>query len=88
MRLPAASAPVWRGHPPLSPVGGLGHRLLGQGLAVTGVGSALAGKYHPTGSRTRTWVVWRRHRDAEGSVLEALDRAAYYGLSNLTRRVT
>ena len=54
---------------------------LGQGLP-DGVGVALAGKYLD-GCRYRVWVLCGDSEMAEGSMWEALDKAAYYGLANL-----
>jgi transketolase len=54
---------------------------LGQGLA-DGVGIALAGRYLERRSY-RVWVLCGDSELAEGSIWEALDKAAYYQLSNL-----
>jgi transketolase len=55
---------------------------LGQGLP-DGVGVALAGKYLDE-LPYRVWVLCGDSETAEGSIWEALDKAAYYGLRNLT----
>jgi transketolase len=55
---------------------------LGQGLPI-GVGMALNGKYLDK-LPYRVWVVLGDSEMAEGSIWEALDKAAYYKLSNLT----
>jgi transketolase len=55
---------------------------LGQGLPA-GVGMALAGKYLDR-LDYRVWVLCGDSETAEGSVWEALDKAAHYRLSNLT----
>jgi transketolase len=54
---------------------------LGQGLA-DGVGIALAGRYLER-RPYRVWVLCGDSELAEGSIWEALDRAAYYQLANL-----
>ena len=71
------------GHPtPILPWVDVATGSLGQGLP-DGVGVALAGKfldelpYH-------VWVLCGDSETAEGSIWEALDKAAYYRLSNLT----
>ena len=71
------------GHPtPAIPWVDVATGSLGQGLPI-GVGVALAGKnldklpYH-------VWVLCGDSELAEGSIWEALDKAGYYGLSNLT----
>ena len=72
-----------QGHPtPALPWVDVATGSLGQGLPI-GVGVALAGKnldklpYH-------VWVLCGDSELAEGSIWEALDKAGYYGLSNLT----
>jgi transketolase len=55
---------------------------LGQGLP-DGVGVALAGRYLDE-LPYRVWVLCGDSETAEGSVWEALDKAAYYRLRNLT----
>ena len=55
---------------------------LGQGLP-DGVGVALAGKYLDK-LPYRVWVLCGDSEMAEGSIWEALDKAAYYQLRNLT----
>jgi transketolase len=55
---------------------------LGQGLP-DGVGVALAGKYLDR-QPYRVWVLCGDSQLAEGSIWEALDKASYYQLSNLT----
>ena len=55
---------------------------LGQGLP-DGVGVALAGQYLDK-LPYRVWVLCGDSETAEGSIWEALDKAAYYGLRNLT----
>jgi transketolase len=70
------------GHPtPVLPWVDVATGSLGQGLP-DGVGIALAGKYLD-GLSHRSWVLCGDSEMAEGSVWEALDKAAYYGLSNL-----
>ncbi|HEX6519378.1 MAG TPA: transketolase, partial [Streptosporangiaceae bacterium] len=70
------------GHPtPILPWVDVATGSLGQGLP-DGVGIALAGKYLD-GLPYRTWVLCGDSEMAEGSIWEALDKAAYYGLSNL-----
>jgi transketolase len=71
------------GHPtPAIPWVDVATGSLGQGLPI-GVGVALAGRqldqlpYH-------VWVLCGDSELAEGSIWEALDKAGYYGLSNLT----
>jgi transketolase len=54
---------------------------LGQGLPI-GVGMALAGK-HLEGASYRVWVLCGDSEMAEGSMWEAVEHAAYYGLGNL-----
>jgi transketolase len=58
---------------------------LGQGLP-DGVGVALAGKYLDR-LPFRVWVLCGDSEMAEGSMWEALDKAAYYHLSNLVAMV-
>src|SRR5205085_7119345 len=72
-----------QGHPtPALPWIDVATGSLGQGLPI-GVGVALAGKnldklpYH-------VWVLCGDSELAEGSIWEALDKASFYGLSNLT----
>jgi transketolase len=55
---------------------------LGQGLPI-GVGMAIAAKYLERLS-TRVWVVCGDSEMAEGSMWEAFEHAAHYGLDNLT----
>lgn len=72
-----------QGHPtPLLPWVDVATGSLGQGLPA-GVGMALAGKYLDK-LDYRVWVVCGDSEMAEGSIWEALDKAAHYGLSNLT----
>ncbi|MBV8102754.1 MAG: transketolase [Verrucomicrobia bacterium] len=71
-----------QGHPtPILPWVGVATGSLGQGLP-DGVGVALAGKYLDR-LPYRTWVLCGDSEFAEGSIWEALDKAAYYQLSNL-----
>jgi transketolase len=71
-----------QGHPtPVLPWVDVATGSLGQGLA-DGVGIALAGRYLERQSY-RVWVLCGDSEVAEGSVWEALDKAAYYRLSNL-----
>ncbi len=71
------------GHPvPLIPMVDVATGSLGQGLPI-GVGIALAGKYLDR-LPYRIWVLMGDSETAEGSVWEAFDHAAHYGLSNLT----
>lgn len=71
-----------QGHPtPQLPWIDLATGSLGLGIAAA-VGVALAGKYLDK-LPYRTWVLCGDSETAEGSVWEALDKAAYYGLSNL-----
>jgi transketolase len=71
-----------QGHPtPVLPWVDVATGSLGQGLA-DGVGIALAGRYLERESY-RVWVLCGDSELAEGSVWEALDKAAYYRLSNL-----
>jgi transketolase len=74
---------VLQGHPtPVLPWVDVATGSLGQGLP-DGVGVALAGKrldrldYH-------VWVLCGDSEMAEGSIWESLDKAAHYGLNNLT----
>ncbi|HEY7144590.1 MAG TPA: transketolase [Streptosporangiaceae bacterium] len=70
------------GHPtPLLPWVDVATGSLGQGLP-DGVGVALAGKYADR-LPYRVWVLCGDSEMAEGSMWEALDKAAYYHLSNL-----
>jgi transketolase len=71
------------GHPtPLLPWVGVATGSLGQGLP-DGVGVALAGRYLDE-LPFRVWVLCGDGEMAEGSIWEALDKASYYRLSNLT----
>jgi len=74
---------IFQGHPtPQIPWVDVATGSLGQGLPI-GVGVALAGKYLDK----LPYHIWVLHGDsemAEGSVWEALDKASYYKLSNLT----
>jgi transketolase len=71
------------GHPtPILPWVDVATGSLGQGLP-DGVGVALAGKYLDE-LPYRVWVLCGDSEMAEGSMWEALDKAAYYRLSNLT----
>ncbi|MDQ0577075.1 transketolase [Agromyces albus] len=70
------------GHPtPVLPWVDVATGSLGQGLP-DGVGIALAGKYLDR-LPYRTWVLCGDSEFAEGSIWEALDKAAHYELSNL-----
>jgi transketolase len=70
------------GHPtPVLPWVDVATGSLGQGLP-DGVGVALAGKYLEE-LPYRVWVLCGDSEMAEGSIWEALDKAAYYKLSNL-----
>jgi transketolase len=70
------------GHPtPVLPWVDVATGSLGQGLP-DGVGIALAGKYLER-LPYRIWVLCGDSELAEGSIWEALDKAAYYKLSNL-----
>ncbi|MFI6833772.1 transketolase C-terminal domain-containing protein [Kribbella sp. NPDC050241] len=72
-----------QGHPtPVLPWVDVATGSLGQGLP-DGVGIALAGKYLDR-LPYRVWVLCGDSELAEGSIWEALDKASYYGLSNLT----
>jgi transketolase len=71
------------GHPtPLLPWVDVATGSLGQGLP-DGVGIALAGRYLDE-LPYRVWVLCGDSEMAEGSMWEALDKAAFYRLSNLT----
>src|SRR5436189_5420532 len=72
-----------QGHPtPVLPWVDVATGSLGQGLP-DGVGVALAGKYLDR-VPFRVWVLCGDSELAEGSIWEALDKAAHYELSNLT----
>jgi transketolase len=74
---------VLEGHPtPALPWVDVATGSLGQGLP-DGVGIALAGRYLDA-LPYRVWVLCGDSEMAEGSMWEALDKAAYYRLSNLT----
>jgi len=71
------------GHPtPLIPWVDVATGSLGQGLPI-GVGMALAAK-HLEHLPTRVWVLCGDSEMAEGSMWEAFEHAAHYGLDNLT----
>ena len=71
------------GHPtPVLPWVDVATGSLGQGLP-DGVGVALAGRYLDE-LPYRIWVLCGDSEMAEGSMWEALDKAAYYHLRNLT----
>ncbi|SDL25880.1 transketolase [Arthrobacter sp. ok362] len=71
-----------QGHPtPVLPWVDVATGSLGQGLP-DGVGVALAGRYLDR-LPYRTWVLCGDSELAEGSIWEALDKAAYYKLGNL-----
>jgi transketolase len=71
------------GHPtPLIPWVDVATGSLGQGLPI-GVGMALGAKYLDR-MPTRVWVLHGDSEMAEGSVWEAFEHAAHYGLDNLT----
>src|SRR5215469_8701009 len=71
------------GHPtPVLPWVDVATGSLGQGLP-DGVGVALAGRYLDE-LPYRVWVLCGDSEMAEGSMWEAFDKAAYYGLRNLT----
>jgi transketolase len=71
------------GHPtPVLPWVDVATGSLGQGLP-DGVGVALAGKYLDE-LPYRVWVLCGDSETAEGSIWEGLDKAAHYGLNNLT----
>ena len=72
-----------QGHPtPVLPWVDVATGSLGQGLAY-GVGVALAGRYLEH-TAYQTWVLCGDGEMAEGSIWEALDKASYYRLGNLT----
>jgi transketolase len=72
-----------QGHPtPVLPWVDVATGSLGQGLPIS-VGVALAGK-KVDHLGFRVWALCGDSELSEGSVWEALDKAAYYGLSNLT----
>jgi transketolase len=72
-----------QGHPtPALPWVDVATGSLGQGLPI-GVGIALAGRKLDQ-LPYRVWVLCGDSEVAEGSIWEALDKAGYYGLSNLT----
>jgi len=72
-----------QGHPmPILPWVDVATGSLGQGLP-DAVGVALAGKYLDKLSY-QTWVLCGDSEMAEGSMWEAIDKAAYYKLGNLT----
>jgi transketolase len=72
-----------QGHPtPVLPWVDVATGSLGQGLP-DGVGIALAGQYLDR-LPYRVWVLCGDSEMAEGSIWEALDKAAYYELRNLT----
>src|SRR6516225_9360336 len=74
---------VLEGHPtPVLPWVDVATGSLGQGLP-DGVGVALAGRYLDE-LPYRVWVLCGDSEMAEGSMWEALDKAAYYHLHNLT----
>jgi transketolase len=74
---------VLEGHPtPVLPWVDVATGSLGQGLP-DGVGIALAGRYLDE-LPYHVWVLCGDSETAEGSMWEALDKAAYYRLSNLT----
>ena len=74
---------VLEGHPtPVLPWVDVATGSLGQGLP-DGVGVALAGRYLDE-LPYRVWVLCGDSEMAEGSMWEALDKAAYYRLGNLT----
>jgi transketolase len=76
----------WEGHPtPALPWVDVATGSLGRGLP-DAVGIALAGK-HLDKLPYRVWVLCGDSEFAEGSMWEALDKAAYYGLDNLTMLV-
>jgi len=72
-----------QGHPtPVLPWVDVATGSLGQGLPIS-VGVALAGK-RVDDLDFRVWALCGDSELAEGSIWEALDKAAYYGLNNLT----
>jgi transketolase len=74
------------GHPtPLIPWVDVATGSLGQGLPI-GVGMALAAK-HLEHLPTRVWVLCGDSEMAEGSMWEAFEHAAHYGLDNLTAMI-
>ncbi len=71
------------GHPtPALPFVDVATGSLGQGLSVA-VGMALAEKRSARGGRSRYWVLLGDSEMAEGSVYEALEAGAFYGLSGI-----
>ena len=71
------------GHPtPVLPWVDVATGSLGQGLPI-GVGMALAGRFLDHVSN-RVWVLCGDSETAEGSMWEAFEHAAHYGLDNLT----
>ena len=76
-------ASMLEGHPtPLIPWVDVATGSLGQGLPI-GVGMAIAGK-HVERLPTRVWVLCGDSEMAEGSMWEAFEHAAHFGLDNLT----
>jgi transketolase len=72
-----------QGHPtPIIPWVDVATGSLGQGLPIA-VGVALAGRYLDM-LPFHVWALCGDSELAEGSIWEALDKAAFYGLSNLT----
>ncbi len=72
-----------QGHPtPVLPWVDVATGSLGQGLPIA-VGIALAGRYLDK-LPFHVWALCGDSELAEGSIWEAVDKAAYYGLSNLT----
>jgi transketolase len=72
-----------QGHPtPVLPWVDVATGSLGQGLPI-GVGMALAGKYLDR-LPNRVWVLCGDSEMAEGSMWEAFEHSAHYGLDNLT----
>jgi len=72
-----------QGHPtPVIPWVDVATGSLGQGLPIA-VGVALAGRYLDT-LPFHVWALCGDSELAEGSIWEALDKASFYGLSNLT----
>ena len=72
-----------QGHPtPVIPWVDVATGSLGQGLPIA-VGVALAGRYLDT-LPYHVWALCGDSELAEGSIWEALDKASFYGLSNLT----
>jgi len=77
------SSSMLEGHPtPLIPWVDVATGSLGQGLPI-GVGMALAAKYLEK-LPTRVWVLCGDSEMAEGSMWEAFEHAAHFGLDNLT----